>query len=116
MEKEAHRKKNEWERQRMDFGSKLASSGAKPPMKRQIKVDEDEGSPLQNGVNSLGFRYAARTRARLLNQREKKIERSAEALRVRHTRHIFPSKDNPAYNTREQSRGQKGWEWQKCRY
>jgi hypothetical protein len=35
----------------MDFGSKPASSGAKPPMKRQIKVDEDEGSPLQNGVN-----------------------------------------------------------------
>jgi hypothetical protein len=45
--------------------------------------------------------------------REEKIERSAEALRVRLTRHIFPSKDNPANNTRKQLRGQKGWEWQK---
>ena len=39
--------------------------------------------------------------------RREKIERSAEALRVRHTRQIFPSKDDFANNTREQSQGQK---------
>jgi hypothetical protein len=48
------------------------------------KGDEDEGSPLQNGVNSfVGFD----TPFGLLNQQRKKIDRSAEALRVSH--HLF---------------------------
>ncbi len=52
-------------------------------------VDEDEGSPFKMELILSGFGTPP---SRLLNQREKKIERSAEALRVRQTRHIFPSK------------------------
>lgn len=52
------------------------------------KVDEDEGSPFRNGVNLFGGQ----------DHQIRKIERSAEAFRVRHTRHIFPSKDNFADN------------------
>ena len=44
-----------------------------------VRVDEDKGSPLQNG-------------AKLAETQQVKIERSAEALRVCHTRHSFPPK------------------------
>jgi hypothetical protein len=45
----------------------------------------------------------------------RKIDRSAEALRVRHTRQIFPSKDNFAYNTTQAIARSKGKEWQKIK-
>jgi len=60
-------------------------------------------------LSLMGFRYAA---ARLLNHHQAKIERSAEAFRVRHTRHIFPSKDNFAHNTTRVIARSKGNGWQ----
>jgi hypothetical protein len=59
-----------------------------------IKVDEDEGSPFQNGVNCPASRfhfYEAES--------GRKIDRSAEAFRVHHTRSSFPPKINFAGNT-----------------
>jgi hypothetical protein len=51
------------------------------------KVDEDEGSPLQNGANLAkrpdGFPEP-------VSSEREKIEQSAEALRVCQARHIFP--------------------------
>ncbi len=55
---------------------------------------------MQNGVNLVTLEtYQAQ-------EWREKIERSAEAFRVRQTRQIFPSKENFANNTRERSRGQ----------
>ncbi len=51
-------------------------------LQRTAKVDEDEGSPLQNGAN-------------VPITAEQKIEGSAEALRVRHDPSFFPSRSNP---------------------
>jgi hypothetical protein len=84
-----------WERQRMDFDPSQA-----------IKVDEDEGSPLRNGVNlrvsfdtrHLQCRYSTSAKGKSNDQRKP----SGYAM----TRQIFPSKDDFANNARKRLQGQ----------
>ncbi len=58
---------------------------------RRTQGDEDEGSPSRDGAN--------RTTRQVASLETGKIDRSAEALRVRHHPSPFPSKQiNPAYN------------------
>jgi hypothetical protein len=79
------------ERQRMDFDPSQA-----------IKVDEDEGSPLRNGVNyplHLPFRRGPGRSGKSNDQRKP----SGYAI----TRQLFPSKDNFVNNARKQLQGQK---------
>jgi len=62
------------------------------------KVDEDEGSPLQNGVNLSG----------VLPGRENRT--ISGSLPGSHARHIFPSKDNPAQqHSADNRRVKKQW-------
>jgi len=55
-------------------------------------VDEDEGSPLRNGAT---HDVDLDTGIALLDQRHGKIERSAEAFRVRHDPSIIPLQMKP---------------------
>jgi hypothetical protein len=54
-----------------------------------FQVDEDEGSSSQDEAKPAN------------NNQQVKIDRSAEALRVCHTRHSFPSKEDHTNNTFE---------------
>ena len=63
------------------------------------KDDEDKGSSLQNGVNFFGGRVEQMIFLLIRDLKKRKIESSAEALRVCHHPSIFPSKDNFAHNT-----------------
>jgi len=57
----------------------------------RAEVDEAEGSPSRVGANGRGLRYEAAGRAR-------KIDRSADALRVCHHPSLFPPRNARAYN------------------
>jgi len=62
----------------------------------EAKGDEDKGSPLQNGANLARSRYVT---SWLLDQRQGKIDGSAEALRVCHHPFLFPSETKLCDNT-----------------